>query len=196
MLISRLRVDLVEAVLAKPRVADRDVLPAHARFQEFWNRRPEMAHFEPALQRNQRAQREVAQWMFVGHVREMRRAIDFAGPHLPPIDRRMAAEISKVASAQAPQQIEIDDHARLLTGGLNFQMIFLLRQALQPLTPGPALHPLQHPRPHALGFNLTARAASNKGLPRLGSCATWMSRQLHIHLSLRTSQSKISTTTD
>src|ERR1700722_1207941 len=126
MLISRLRVDFVKAVLAKPRIADRDLFPAHAGFEKLGYRRSEMAHFEPALQRNQRAQREVAQGMYFGHVREMRRAIDFAAAHLPSIDRRMAPEVAKVAPAQSPQQIEIDDHARLFTGGLNFQMIFLL----------------------------------------------------------------------
>jgi len=102
-----------------------------------------MAHFELALQRNQRAQREVAQRMFVRNVREMRRTIDFAAAHAPSIDRRMTAEVAEIAPAQSPQPVEIDDHARLLAGSLNFQMIFFLRQALQPLTPRRALNPPQ-----------------------------------------------------
>ena len=64
--------------------------------------------------------------MYVGHVREMRRSIDFAGAHQSSIDRRMAAEIAEIAPTQSPQQIEIDHYSRLFTERLNFQMIFFL----------------------------------------------------------------------
>lgn len=39
----------------------------------------------------------------------------------------MAAEIAKIAPANPPQQIEIDDYARLFTGDVDFE-IFLSRQ--------------------------------------------------------------------
>ena len=64
--------------------------------------------------------------MYVGHVREMRRSIDFAGAHAPAIDRRMAAEIAEIAPTQSPEQIEIHYDPRLFTERLNFQMIFFL----------------------------------------------------------------------
>jgi hypothetical protein len=89
----------------------------------------------------------------------MRRSIDFAGAHAPSIDRRMAAEITEIAPAQSAQQIEIHYDSRLFADSLNFEVIFLARQAIQPLTPRQAFHPLQQ----TLRSILPLPARSRKG---------------------------------
>jgi len=78
--------------------------------------------------------------MFVRKGGEMRGAIDFAATHAPSITHWMATHVTEVASADSPQQFEIDYDSRLLANNFDF-VIFIARQELQPLAPGRAHHP-------------------------------------------------------
>ena len=91
-----------------------------------------MADFETALQRNQRAQRELSEGMLVRDSREMRRSIDFPATHTAPVADGMPAHVAEIPPADSPQQIEIHHDSRLLADNLDF-VIFLSRQAFQPL---------------------------------------------------------------
>src|SRR5580698_4798235 len=58
----------------------------------------------------------------------------------------MSSEIAKIASADPPDQIEIDYDLRLRTDHPDF-VIFIARQELQPLAPWRALHPRLRTQP-------------------------------------------------
>jgi hypothetical protein len=49
-----------------------------------------------------------------GDMRQMGRAIDHLGANPAALGRRMAAKVPEIASADPPQQVEIDYDARLL----------------------------------------------------------------------------------
>jgi hypothetical protein len=73
-----------------------------------------MPYFKLALQRHQRAQSNCSKRMraFPWDLGQMCGPIDLSAFHRAPNGDRMATEIAKVAAANLPQEIKIDDNSR------------------------------------------------------------------------------------
>src|SRR6185437_1059400 len=94
--------------LAKPSIADWDVLPSHLA-QHVGVRRTEDRNLRTALKRDHGAEPRRPDRAFLGHFGQMRRAKNHVAARAFTCACRMAAEVSEVATAIAAQQTEVDD---------------------------------------------------------------------------------------